>query len=72
MHSIVHKIWLDLHFVISIATSWISSTHVVTFVHDLGINKSHIASHILKQNKYIFLFYQTFNNKTKFHNIFKT
>jgi hypothetical protein len=57
---------------ISIATSWISSTHVVKFVHDSEINKSPCIS-CFKKNNLCFSFfffsssYQTFNNKIKFH-----
>jgi hypothetical protein len=39
MRSIVHQTQLGLPFIISIATSWISSTHIVIFVHDLMIKK---------------------------------
>jgi hypothetical protein len=72
MHPIVHQTQLGLPLVISIATSWISSTHVVSFVHDLGISKSPCISRYKKKQIVFFFFfsssYQTFNNKIKSHN----
>ncbi len=70
----MHQTRLGLPLVISIATSQISSTHVVKFVHDSGINKSPCISRFKTKNNFFFslLFlsssYQTFNNRIKFHN----
>jgi hypothetical protein len=54
---IVHQIRLGLPLVISIATSWISSTHVVKSVHDSRINKSPcIFRFKIKKNNLFFSF----------------
>jgi hypothetical protein len=73
---IVHQTRLGLPLIIFITTSWISSTHVVTSIHDLGIDKSPCIFHSkTKQTvcffSFLFFFssYQIFNDIIKFHNI---
>ncbi len=73
MRWIVHPIRHGLPFVISFATSWISSTHVATSIHDLRINK--LPCNVFCKTKqticsFLFFFFshQNFNNTIKFLN----